>query len=332
MILYTSGTTGHPKGAELTHGNLSQQHRGGAGRHCPCGPGRRHLRRTADVPRVRADRRAQRGGGGRRMPDPAAAVRRRARPADHRRSPGHRLRRRADHVRGAAARSLPRGLRHLHAADVHLRRRRAAGRGAARVRGGVRGPGAGGLRPVGDPPVASFNHPAASASPVRSARPSGTSRCGSGRRRPRGPAGRGGRDRHPRAERDEGLLAAPRGHRRGDRRRLVPHRRPGPRRRGRLLLHRGPEEGPDHPRRLQRLPAGDRGSALRAPRGRRGRRDRAAAPRPGRGSRGRDGTQAGGRITAWELRDYVKGQVAAYKYPRQCGSSTRCPRARPARS
>ena len=48
-------------------------------------------------------------------------------------------------------------------------------------------------------------------------------------------------------------------------------------------------------RRLQRLPAGDRGSALRAPRGRRGRRHRAAAPRSGRGGRRRRGPQAGRR-------------------------------------
>ena len=76
---------------------------------------------------------------------------------------------------------------------------------------------------------------------------------------------------------------------------LVPHRRPGPGRRGRLLLHRGQEKGPDHPRRLQHLPAGDRGGALRASRGRRGRRHRPAALLPGRGSRGRGGPQAGGR-------------------------------------
>ena len=36
-------------------------------------------------------------------------------------------------------------------------------------------------------------------------------------------------------------------------------------RRGRLLLHRRPQEGHDHPRRLQRLPARDRGGPLRAP-------------------------------------------------------------------
>ena len=36
----------------------------------------------------------------------------------------------------------------------------------------------------------------------------------------------------------------------------------GPRGRGRLLLHRRPEEGSDHPRRIQRLPARDRGGAV----------------------------------------------------------------------
>ena len=40
----------------------------------------------------------------------------------------------------------------------------------------------------------------------------------------------------------------------------------------------------------------------------------------------------GAEATPDELRDYVKEQVAAYKYPRRSGSSTSCPRARPARS
>ena len=104
---------------------------------------------------------------------------------------------------------------------------------------------------------------------------------------------------------------------RGDPRRLVPHGRPRPRRRGRLLLHRRPQEGHDHPRRLQRLPARDRGGALRAPGRRRG-RGRSACPHPELGEEvgaavalkaGRGGQR---RRPARPLKE----QVAAYKYPR----------------
>ena len=52
-----------------------------------------------------------------------------------------------------------------------------------------------------------------------------------------------------------------------DCRRLVLDRRHGDDRRGRLLLDRRPQEGHDHPRRLQRLSARDRGGHLRASRG-----------------------------------------------------------------
>ena len=90
------------------------------------------------------------------------------------------------------------------------------------------------------------------------------------------------------------------------------------RRRGRLLLHRRPQEGHDHPRRLQRLPARDRGGALRAPGGAGGGRGRRPARRAGRGGRRRRGAQGGrGPSAEDELRDYVKEQVAAYKYPRR---------------
>ena len=67
----------------------------------------------------------------------------------------------------------------------------------------------------------------------------------------------------------------------------------GKTRRGRLLLHRRPQEGADHPRRLQRLPARDRGGALRASRGPGGRRDRRAPRRAGRGGGRRDRAQGG---------------------------------------
>jgi long-chain acyl-CoA synthetase len=75
-----------------------------------------------------------------------------------------------------------------------------------------------------------------------------------------------------------------------------PLRRPGLPRRGRLLLRGRPAQGPDHPRRLQRLPARGGGGALRAPGRRRGRRHRQGrrAPRRGGGrlrrpAAGRDG-------------------------------------------
>ena len=214
------------------------------------------------------------------VPDPAAAIRAEPGAGDDRRARRHRLRRRADDVRGAAPPAGSRGLRRLRAAAVHLRRRGAAGRGAARLREGLR------LR-----------------------------RCSRGTacRRPR----RSPRSTTPDAERKPGSIGTPIS---GVEMRVVDEddhevpqgevgeivirgpqlmkgywhrpeataeairdgwfhtRRPGPRRRGRLLLHRRPEEGPDHPRRLQRLPARDRGGALRASRGRRGRCDRRAAP------------------------------------------------------
>ena len=82
----------------------------------------------------------------------------------------------------------------------------------------------------------------------------------------RGGAGRDRRDRDPRPQHHEVLLEPSRGHRRGHQgRRLVPLGRHGQGGRGRLLLHRRPQEGADHPRRLQRLSARGRGGALRAP-------------------------------------------------------------------
>ena len=91
----------------------------------------------------------------------------------------------------------------------------------------------------------------------------------------------------------------------------------GKRRRRRLLLHRRPQEGHDHPRRLQRVPARDRGGALRAPRGRRGRRRRRPRRQDGRGGRRRRHAQGGQAGDADELREFVKEQVANYKYPRR---------------
>ena len=92
--------------------------------------------------------------------------------------------------------------------------------------------------------------------------------------RRRGPAARPQRVRR--------LLGQPGGHRRGLRpRRLVPHRRPRQLRRARLPAHRGPQQGADHHRRLQRPPPRGRGAAARAPRGGRGRRSSGPPRRSG---------------------------------------------------
>ncbi len=142
-------------------------------------------------------------------------------------------------------------------------------------------------------PVASFNH--AGDTPRQLDRQARRRRGDEGRRRrgQRGGHRRGRGDRHQGPQHHEGLLEPAGGHRRGDPRGLVPQRRHGPQGRGRVLLHRRPQEGADHPRRVQRLPTRDRGGPLRASGGPRSRRHRCAAPHPRRGGRRRGGAQAG---------------------------------------
>ena len=78
--------------------------------------------------------------------------------------------------------------------------------------------------------------------------------------------GRGRRDRHPRPQHHEGLLEPPEATAEVDHATAgsTPATWPTRDEEG-LLLHRRPQEGHDHPRRLQRVPARDRGGPLRAP-------------------------------------------------------------------
>ena len=190
VILYTSGTTGHPKGAELTHGNL------------------RSNTEVACTDIVRAGPDDVIFGGlplfhvfGQTVALNVAVASGACLTLLPRFDAGHALRIIADHrvtvfeavptmYVALLHAGRPRGLRHLRAADVHLRRRGPAGRGAARVRRGVRRPGARGLRPVRNlagrlvqPP-----RPGAQARLDRHAHP-GRPDARRGQRRPRGPAG-----------------------------------------------------------------------------------------------------------------------------------------------
>ncbi len=56
VILYTSGTTGKPKGAELTHANLARNAEVSSRRLADIGAGRRRPRRAAALPLLRPDR------------------------------------------------------------------------------------------------------------------------------------------------------------------------------------------------------------------------------------------------------------------------------------
>ena len=116
--------------------------------------------------------------------------------------------------------------------------------------------------------------------------------------------------------------------------RLVLERRHRPPRRGWLLLHRRPEEGHDHSRRLQRVPARNRGSALRPPgrrrsRGRRRCRTRATAKKSKPSSRNVPATRPRPRKTSSTTAGNASRRISTR------ASSSFAPRyrkARPARS
>ena len=197
------------------------------------------------------------------------------------------------------------------------------GRGAARARGRARArtPFAErgdprGLRPDRD--VRARLDDASRARPARRGRPAGSRDGGADPRRRgrRGADRRGRRDLLPLRARDARLLARPRADRGDDARRLAAHGRPRARRRGRLPLRRRPQEGPDHPRRLQRLPARRRGGAPRALRGRgRGGR-RPPGPEVRRGGRGVRRAPRGARPRR-ARRLGAHERIGGYKYPRE---------------
>ena len=145
-----------------------------------------------------------------------------------------RLPRRADDVHRRCSRRPPRPHRAAEAAAVRLRRRVAAGGGAGAVQRDVRHHHLRGLRAVRD--LADGDHqPAALRHPARHRRPPDLGRRGRDR-----PAGgrRSAIELLPTGELGEivirghnvfaGYLEPARGDRAGDGRRLVPHRRPGP--------------------------------------------------------------------------------------------------------
>ena len=151
VILYTSGTTGKPKGAELTHANL----------HRNCGtasprtlgemgkddvllgalPLFHSFGQTCTMNSAR-----ERGRHG----DDAAALRPRQGARDHRARQGHDLPGRADDVQRDAPLGVVRQRGLLVAAPLHVRRRGHARRADARLRGEVRLHHPRGLRPLRD--------------------------------------------------------------------------------------------------------------------------------------------------------------------------------------
>ncbi len=143
------------------------------------------------------------------------------------------------------------------------------------------------------------------------------------RRAHRGRARRHGSARHRGGDRDLGPQRLPRLSRpaRRDRgcvheRRLVPQRRPRLPRRRRLPLHRRSAEGHDHLGRREHLPGRSREPAQRHRRRHRRRGDRRARREVGRGALGRaHGARGRGRLLD-DVRAHLDGRIARYKIPK----------------
>ena len=214
VILYTSGTTGKPKGAELTHSNLFLNAASSSRTTCAIAaddvalatlPLFHSFGQTAGIQNAIA-----------RWSAPASPCCPASTPSEALAIDGarrrHALRGRADDVLRAAPPPRARALRHLGAAHLHDRRRLDAGRGDARpsrtqVRRRRSSRATASRRPRRS---RASTTSAARASRARSATRSGASRCAIvdepdqpvARRRAR-------RDLHPRPQRHEGLLEAP---------------------------------------------------------------------------------------------------------------------------
>ena len=121
----------------------------------------------------------------------------------------------------------------------------------------------------------------------------------------------------------QGLLEPPRGHRGGlhrvRRQALLPHRRPRPHGRGRLLLHHRPPEADDQRQRLQGLAGRGRAAAVQAPGDPGGLRHRArATPTAARRSRRWwcCAPTHRGQTSEQDIIDWSREHMAAYKVPR----------------
>ena len=111
VILYTSGTTGAPKGAQLTHANLYRNALTFTAVVRPV-PERRRAGLSSAVSRIRAEQRTERVACRWRMRVTGSAIRAHSGIAAHRTSPGDRLRRRPHDVRHAAPHRRRRGGRY----------------------------------------------------------------------------------------------------------------------------------------------------------------------------------------------------------------------------
>ncbi len=217
VILYTSGTTGTPKGAELTHANLT--------RNAQCsrdlfGFGNEAVTLGA-LPLFHSfgqtcGLNATVCGGGtlslipRFEPGKALEIIERDQINVFQGVP--------DHVRRDAALPRPRQVRRVLPAAVRLGRLGHAGRADARLRGCLRVQDPRGLRPLRELARGLLQPPRPRAQAGLDRHPDrGGGDEGRRRRRCRGRPGRGRRDRDPRPQRDEGLLGAPRGDRGDDR-------------------------------------------------------------------------------------------------------------------